>query len=284
MTDSPSRIPSYEADYNVRDARPDFAHLMARFESDSRAYRERYGEKHDYCYGTGYREQLDLFRCRDADAPVLVFLHGGYWQRGDRSLYSFIAEPFVRNGVNVVMVGYPLCPEHSLFDIFQSIRRALIWLRNHGHDHGVNPDRINLCGHSASGHLATLCMTTKPDDQQNRVPQDIVRAGISISGIYQLSPLRHTSIGDALDLDDRVIRLLSPQARVPAPGTPLLVAVGERETRGFHEQAEQLLSDWHDSGLDMDRHIEPEADHFDIMVRLGMEGSGIFEKVLKWLR
>ena len=283
MVDALARISSYEADYNVRDARPDFTDLMARFESDSRAYRERYGGKHDYRYGTRERERLDLFRCRDAGAPVLVFLHGGYWQRGDRSQYSFIAEPFVRNGVNVAIVGYPLCPEHSLFDIFRSIQHALAWLRNHGPDQGINPERINLCGHSAGGHLAALCVTSETGGR-NQFSPECIRTGISISGIYQLAPLRHTSIGDVLDLDDRVVRLLSPQVRVPAAGTPLLVVVGECETRGFHEQAGQFLSGWHDAGLDVDRYVEPGADHFDVMVRLASEESGLFEKVLNWLR
>jgi len=170
----------------------------------------------DRRYGKRERNTWDLFPVSDPDAPCLVFIHGGYWQRNSKEQFSnVIAGPHAR-GWSAALPGYTLAPDASLAEIVDEINTALDWLAAHGPAHGINGPVV-LSGWSAGGHLTAMCLG-----------HSLVRAGLAISGVFELGPLRDTYLNDKLRLTEQEIVTLSPQ-RLPPVQKPLAIAYGSAE-------------------------------------------------------
>jgi arylformamidase len=276
--------PELESSYNNMARRPDAAELMQQLSELSAACRATADASLDCRYGDLERERIDIFRCGQPEAPLLAYIHGGYWQRGDKSIYSYLAETFNAAGIDVAVIGYPLCPEVSMTRLLDSIRDALAWLYRNAAAHGISADHINLSGHSAGGHLAAMAMTTAWPDFAGGLPADLLKSAIPISGLYLLEPLRHTTIGELLHLSDAETSALSPALLSPVQTAPMLTIVGGAETPAFFEQTERLVECWSRPGFVIDSHVEAGADHFDVVARLQSGDSEIFRRILTWLR
>jgi arylformamidase len=221
--------------------------IDAREATDDALLDVRYGEEHE-------REVLDVFpAAQHSDgrgAPVLVFVHGGYWRSLDKRDHSFIAPAFTREGVCVVMPNYPLCPGNdaapvTIPAIAASVVRALAWTWRHIAAHGGDPSRVTVAGHSAGGHLATMLLACDWKAVAPDLPADLVRNALSISGLYDLRPLRHVPfLGDTLRLTDRDATRASP-ALWPAPERGELHAVvGGDESEEFVRQNALIREYW----------------------------------------
>jgi len=183
----------FEAQYNLRVSRPDFdVTVIADWQARSDAAGETMICGRDIRYGDGERQKLDVYPCGETSAPTLVYFHGGYWHRGDKSLYAFLAQPFVAAGVNVVVIGYDLCPTVTLTRISEEAREAMAYIRRNAADLGVNRDRILVMGHSAGGHIAEMMMGTDWPALADDLPKDLIKAGIPISPLSLLEPVRLT--------------------------------------------------------------------------------------------
>ena len=273
-----------EKGYNVHLLRDDMPQVMEDWMARSEEFRANVDARLDFAYDEGPRDRLDLFRCGDSGAPLLVFIHGGYWQRGDKSAFSFIAEPFVAQGVDVALIGYQLCPETDMTSMVVQIRKAIIWLWRNGAQHGISADRINVCGHSAGGHLTAMMLTTEWNQLGEDLANNLVKTAIPMSGLYQLEPLRHTTISDALHIDATVARGNSPYFLQPATNAPILVTIGGDESPQLHWQTDQFVEHWGRFTAPIETHIEPNVDHFDLANRLASRDSKIFNIVHAWLR
>ncbi len=271
-----------ERGYNVRAARDDYDQVVKNWMDRSGEFRARADGILDVAYGTAQRQRLDIFTAGD-QAPTLVYLHGGYWQRGDKSAYSFLAEPFVTRGVSFVVMGYTLCPQTTVSGITEEVRRGFAWLYRSADRYGLCPERLNVTGHSAGGHLTAMMLATNWNAYESGLPADLVKAGVPISGVYDLEPLRHTSINDAARIDADAARQCSPLLLQPRPGTPVLAVVGGAETVAFHEQTNALVERWSAAGARAERYVEPDVDHFDVVERLADPGSVLFRKTFGWL-
>lgn len=271
-----------ERGYKVRAARPDYDRMMEGWLERSRRFRAGADGIVDLAYGTAERQRLDIFAAGNR-APTLVYLHGGYWQSGDKSAYSFVAEPFVSHGVSFVVMGYTLCPQTTVPGITEEIRRGFSWLYRNAERYGLSPDRLNATGHSAGGHLTAMMLATDWNAHEGGLPADLVKAGIPISGLYDLAPLRRTSINRAARIDEDAARHCSPLFIDPRPGTPVLVVVGGGETDAFHRQTAALVERWSAAGARAEGYVEPGVDHFDVVERLADPGSALFRKALAWL-
>jgi arylformamidase len=183
----------------------------------SAAYRKAHSGRLDIPYAPGDRTAFDLYPAADPGAPCLVFIHGGYWQRNSRELFAAYAEGLAAAGWSVAMPGYTLAPQASLTAIVREIGAALDWLGDHGPAHGV-AGRVVLSGWSAGAQLAALHLEHR-----------LVAAGLAISGVYDLKPLRDTALNDVLRLSDREIATLSPVLSPPTSLKPLAIAYGTRE-------------------------------------------------------
>src|ERR1700757_1242805 len=173
-----------DAAYNNTDAVKNSAELNEARIAASAAFRKAHPEHLDLRYGPRERNVWDLFPARDPDAPCVVFIHGGYWQRNSREQFAnLIAGPYA-HGWAGALPGYTLAPDASLTEITAEINAALDWLAEHGRAHGI-AGKIVLSGWSAGGHLTAMCLA-----------HPLVHAGLAISGVYELGPIRDTPLND----------------------------------------------------------------------------------------
>ncbi len=275
--------PELEKGYNIRLLHKDFEGLIQSWEERSGAFRDTANCDLNLAYDVGEKDKLDVYRCGRLNAPLFVFVHGGYWQRGDKSIYSFIAKPFVDAGIDVALIGYQLCPDASMTNIVEKTRKALIWLWKNGDSHGICRDRINFSGHSAGGHITAMMLATNWPELDQSLPSDLIKTGIPLSGLYQLDPLRSTTIGKALGLDDTESTALSPQFLRPTTNAPILVALGGGETESFHWQSDEFVERWREFQPQLEYFAEPEADHMGLIDRIADPHSEIFKKISAWL-
>lgn len=270
-----------DAQYDNRAAVPGHPAIFARWTEDSRRSRRRLECRLDLAYGPGQRERLDWFPAATRDAPLHVFLHGGYWQAMDKSAFSFLAEPLVAAGLAVAVLGYPLCPAVSLDDIIASTRRAVAWLARNGRALGADTSRVHLCGHSAGGHLAAMLMTTRWPRIDAGLPGDLIGSALSVSGLFDLEPLRHTKINAALGLDAAAARRASPLLLAPQSRAPLLAAVGGLESAEYHRQSAALVEAWRPQGLPAELLDCPGLDHFTILDALAAPDGALLAHALR---
>ncbi|MEJ1978148.1 MAG: alpha/beta hydrolase [Acetobacteraceae bacterium] len=205
-----------DAAYDNTLAVPNSAALVAARNAASADIRAAHPAGLDLPYGPAERQKWDLFPAADPHAPCLVFIHGGYWQRNSREGFAAIAEGVQAHGWSVALPGYTLAPEASLAAIVAEMHAALDWLATEGPTYGV-AGRVLVSGWSAGGHLAALALA-----------HPHVAAGLAISGVYELGPLRDTGLNDKLRLSDPEVASLSP-LRLPAVDKPLGIAYGTNE-------------------------------------------------------
>ncbi|HEX3499148.1 MAG TPA: alpha/beta hydrolase [Stellaceae bacterium] len=265
-----------DAQYNLRAAVPGHPAYFAHWAAESEAARSRLAGRLDLAYGAGPGETLDLFAADRRPAPLLVFLHGGYWQAMDKRDFSFIAPAYLAAGIAVAVVNYSLAPAAGMDDIVGQIRRAVAFLAREGVALGIDPDRIFLAGHSAGGHLTVMAMLT--DWSSFGLARDPLSGGCALSGIFDLEPIRLCYLNKAVGLDVVTARRNSPlhllAAAAPPRGT-LLLAVGGHETAEFHRQQAEFAAacrahKWHCRVV-----AQPAEEHFSIVDRLGERDSAL---------
>lgn len=268
-----------EFQYELRSKEPDFDALAARWLARSAAVREASDVRIDLAYGPAERETLDLFRGAEG-GPGLVYIHGGYWQRGDKGMYGFVAEPFAAAGVNVAVVNYTLTPACRIGDIAPQVRRAIGWLWRNAGDLGIDRGRLSVMGHSAGGHLTAMAMATDWPSLDPAMPKDAIRAGLPISGIFELEPLVHTSINEGPRMDVEEARRESPLFMEPATDAPQLVIAGGAETPEFKRQSDAYRERFRTATRAMERYDVPGENHFGELERLAEADSEVFRRAV----
>jgi arylformamidase len=241
--------------YNNRALVPDHPAYFARWDETSQAVRKRQPCQVDIPYGNGAGEMLDVFPADGFNAsngkpgregaPVLVFIHGGYWRALDKSGHSFVAPEFTEAGACVVMPNYALCPAVTIPDITLQMVKALAWTWRHIARYGGDPNRITVIGHSAGGHLAAMLLVCQWQSYASDLPVDLVKNALSISGLYDLEPLRHAPfVKDSLKLTPQQVSKASP-AGLPAPSRGTLYSVaGADESAEFLRQNLLIQQAW----------------------------------------
>lgn len=268
----------YEAEYNNRLRVPEYAEHAARWQAASAAYRRAARADLDQPYGSGERHRYDLFRAGDAKAPLAVYIHGGYWQRGDRKDYSFAAQALNAAGIDVALPSYSLCPTVSVMDIVAELRLCLtaIWQKTRKHP--------VVTGHSAGGHL-TAAMVASDWSKVAGVPADLVRAGVAISGVFDVAPLIPTSINDLVRFDAQSARAASPLLwPAPPKERTLVAAVGGDESSEFLRQSREIAQVWARAGLETECLVVPGTNHFTVVNELTKPASALFTAVARLAR
>lgn len=238
----------YERQYNNRANIADSAQILQDWARWSAQARQRMSGTLDLPYGDGEAESLDIFGPDDPAGPlrpVLLYLHGGYWRALSKSDQSFIAEPFTQAGAVVVLPDYALAPRVSLEHIALQTVRAVAWTWRHIHSFGGDPRRIVVAGHSAGGQLVGMVLACRWRDLDRQLPGDLVTQGLSLSGLFDMEPLRHVPfLAPDLALSEASALRLSP-AFMPAPsGRRLVALVGELESEEFHRQNRSIRERW----------------------------------------
>jgi arylformamidase len=253
--------------YNARASVPDCLPFLKEYADFSAMAREQVKGELSVPYGGHPDETLDIFPAARPDAPVYVFIHGGYWRALSKDDSSFMAQAFHAAGATVVAVNYSLAPGVGLDTIVRQCRSALAWVYRHIHRYHGDAARIHVSGSSAGGHLVGMLLASGWHEAFD-VPAGIVHSASPISGLFDLRPLVHTHINEWTRLDSSSSVALSPLFRLPSQGCPILVAWGQFETGEFRRQSLDYARAWQDHGFNA-RQLEVQgANHFNVLMAL----------------
>jgi arylformamidase len=264
-----------DAQYNLRAAVPEHPLHFRRWAEASAAARERLAGHLDLAYGDHPKQTLDYFPAADTAAPILAFIHGGYWQSLDKSDFSFPAPAWAARGVSFASINYPLAPEAGIPEILESCRAAVLWLWHNAYALGADKARMFLAGHSAGGHLATMLLATDWT-RFGALPADLLKGACSVSGVYDLEPIRLSYQNPILKLDAATAKAMSPIHARPPQDRPLLVAVGGVETPEFLRQQEAFAERWSAAGARIDQLVLDRLNHYEAVDCLADAGSPAF--------
>jgi arylformamidase len=252
-----------EREYSPRLLVPDLQPYLERYAKLSAAARATLAVERDIAYGPTKDEVLDFFPAASPGAPVHVFIHGGYWRLLGKDESSFAAPCFVGSGASFVALNYALAPSVGLDEIVRQCRAAIAWLYRSARRLGGDPERIFVSGSSAGGHLVAMLLA---DGWQGGfgVPDDVVKGGCAVSGIFDLEPLLRCGINETLGMDAAAARRNSPLFLPPRRGAAVVVAWGEVETREWKRQNLEYASRW---GSCEAAEI-PGRNHYDVILDL----------------
>ena len=272
----------YEAEYNNRARVPEYVEIFARWTGEAEDYRAealKAGRAQlGLSYGDTPRQYLDLFLPQTGEtAPLAIFIHGGYWRSLDPALFSHAARGLNAQGVAVAVAGYDLCPIVTIADIIGQMRRACAFLwQRFGR-------RMVVCGHSAGGHLAGAMVATDWPALYPKAPPDLVPAGYSISGLFDLAPLLETSMNQDFRLDAAQARKLSPAFWPLKPGRVFDAVVGGLESDEFKRQSRLITEAWRN--LAQTRYEEIAGmNHFTVVEALADSQSAMTARVVELVR
>ena len=284
MTDSAhTPDPELEHQYKIEPWTTDPADTLSGLTAKSAASAPAFGDTVDLAYGDDPRQALDIARPDNAPAPTLIFIHGGYWQGSSKEDRRFPGPVFNAYGAAFISVEYRLAPSVTLDEIVDDVRNAVAWIHKKGADYGLDVDRLYVTGNSAGGHLTAAVLA---DGWQAKygVPEDVVKGGCAVSGIFDLSPLLKTSQRGNLHLTEENVARVSPINQLPKPGTPLMLSWGGKESDEFKRQSAIYAEACRAHGIEPEIVDCPDDDHFTIMGAFGDPDSALFKAIARLMK
>ena len=232
----------------------------------------------DVPYGPTREETLDIFPAAAPNAPVFVFIHGGYWRALSSKTFSGVALGLQASGITTVVINYALCPRVTIDEIVRQTRAALAWTLRNIQQYGGDPKRVAIGGHSAGGHLTAMALQTEWAEDYGLL-QDPFVAAIPFSGLFDIEPLRFSYLQPAIQLDDGTIRRNSPAFTVRPCKTPIWIAWGGAESTEFARQSAIYHQAWQAAGNTSELRAVPDANHFTVIG--GFENAN--SETCRWL-
>lgn len=267
-----------DAQYNAGAAVADAGAYLRGYADRSRTARARLRGELDIAYGPTLDETLDIFPADRPDAPVFVFIHGGYWRALSSKDFSCVAPGLKALGITTAVVNYSLCPKVTIDEITRQSRAALAWTLRHIGEYGGDPSRVAVGGHSAGGHLSAMCLETRWDEDYG-LARDPLAAAVLVSGVYDIAPLRHSYLQTSIRLDDGIVARNSPLFAVRPCATPVLVTWGGDESAEFARQSTAFHDAWCEAGNRSELLPQAGANHFT--ATFGFEDSS--SPICRWL-
>ncbi|MCA1457823.1 alpha/beta hydrolase [Bradyrhizobium sp. BRP22] len=259
----------YEVEYNNRARVPEHPALIEGWARDAAAYRAQHAPRR-MAYGPGNRHTIDVFE--RGEGPLVVFIHGGYWQALDGSFFSHCARGLNAHGISVAVPSYDLCPAVTIADIIGQMRDASRELARLGRS-------LVMSGHSAGGHLAACMLATDWSAFDASLPKPRVTSAYAISGLFELGPLVETSINKALHLDAASARATSPLFWQPPAGAAMDAVVGETESAEYHRQSRAIVEQWGAAGVATRFGVIAAANHFTAIAPLADPDSAMVARL-----
>ena len=229
------------------------AELVAGWERRSIEMRAKYPDHLDLRYGPRERNRIDFLKAREK-GPTLLFIHGGYWQTRAKEIFALFAQGPMAHGINVALIGYTLAPDATLDEIVAEIHAGIDFLAGQLPALGAAAEGIVVSGWSAGGHLTSMALSHPK-----------VRAGLAISGIYDLEPIRHSYLNVKLRADGPTAHRNSPMLQAGGPLKPLSLVVGSAELPLLRKQTADFAGQRAKHGLPVTYEEIPGANHFTIM-------------------
>ena len=270
-----------ETQYMLRNTRPDYETTdIPRWMEMSERFRSQSINTLNLNYGHLPRNTLDFFTPKDNSLGFILYIHGGYWQRGDKSVYSFIAQPFVNRGYSVAVMNYQMCPDVKLTEIAPQARNAIKWLWNNSSDLNISRDNFNVLGHSAGGHLTSEMLFTDWSQVDQTLPKNLLHAAVAVSGIYDFEPILYCSENDGLGMDLQEAKAASIIHRKPSIDIPHILSFGLNEPQDMHRQSLDYAKAFADDFSSLEVIEVNNADHFETVDAITDENGELFNKTL----
>jgi arylformamidase len=254
--------------YNNRLLVPECMDILQSWTQDSAIVRQSVDCKLDVAYGQSDSEKLDIFPSKAKSAPVLIFIHGGYWRSLDKADQSFLAPAFNLQGSCVVIPNYSLCPAVTVSDIVLQLVKAVAWVYKNIDKYGGDPKRITVAGHSAGGHLVAMLLSCLWQIYDKNLPKDVVKSALSISGLFEMeTPMHSPYLQDSLHLTTAEVKRISP-AWMPAPKQGRLYSVvGGDESPEFLRHNQLIQTVWGKQAVPVSEQL-PGLNHFTVLESL----------------
>lgn len=259
-----------DAAYNNSEAVADSAERLKDWEHRSDACRSMPGARSNLRYGDRPNNCIDFFPSGSAGAPILVFIHGGYWHRNSKDIFGFVSTGPNAHGIDVATVGYTLAPQASLTEIVDEVFQALDWLEEKAGELGFDPERVFVGGWSAGGHLATLSANLP-----------MVRGVMSISGIFDLDPIAQTYINDELKLQPSEMERLAPIRNLPVRPIPIALFAGSEELPELQRQSREFARRAEAANLPVTMTTLEGCNHYTIMEELASPNGALTEAIAR---
>jgi arylformamidase len=258
--------------YNNHKAVPESAAMFTHWIERSKAFRSTHSQYLDIPYGPLKRQKIDYYSA-GLNSPVVIFIHGGFWQAFSKADFGFVAESYLQGGISIAIVDYPIAPEANMDQIVASTKSAVEFIGQHISEWGGNPDNVVLSGWSAGGHL---CITSMKGAR--------IKAVIAISGIYELEPLIGSFINQKLQMDMAIAKRNSPILHLPKGNIPIHLFVGGDELcemrRQSYDFADQLQTGNYPALLTE----VPGKNHFEMLDQFALPEGGIHNCIVSIIR
>lgn len=239
--------------YNNHKAIPESAAMFNDWIARSKAFRSAHPQYLDISYGPLEREKIDYYSA-GYSTPLVIFIHGGFWQQYSKNNFAFLAESYLKEGISVAMVDYPLAPQATMDQIVASSKKAVQFIGQHISEWGGNPGNIVLSGWSAGAHLSITSMNSLK-----------VKAVVPISGIFELEPLIGSFLNKNLQMDLAIANRNSPMLNLPTGTTPIYLFVGGSELSEMRRQSYEFAEKLKASKYPVELVDIPEKNHFTML-------------------
>lgn len=268
--------------YNARASVADFDACVAEYTRLADEVKGLCPGVYDLRYGEGVANRLDLFPVIQSKqpAPLLVFMHGGYWRSQTKEDAPIMAKAFTDAGIAVCTLEYTLLPEATLAETVREMRSAIAWLYRNAGRYGIDARRIHVAGSSAGGHLAAMLAAPGWQEKFN-LPADVIKGMLSLSGLYDIRPLCDINVNEWLQLHPEQAQRLSPLFQLPRADMPVLLAVGGLETDGFKNQTYAYGAACRAQGVAVHRVETPHCNHFNLLCELHDSASDLSKATFK---
>jgi len=248
--------------YDNHKAVPESAAMFNDWIARSKAFRSAHCQYLDIPYGPLEREKIDYYSA-GPNTPLVIFIHGGFWQQYSKNDFAFLAESYLKEGISLAMVDYPLAPQANMDQIVTSSANAVQFIGQHISEWGGNPQNVILSGWSAGGHLCVTSMSKMK-----------VKAVVSISGIYELEPLIGSFLNKNLQMDLAIAKRNSPMLNLPKGTTPIYLFIGGSELSEMRRQSYAFADQLKGVKYPVELVDIPEKNHFTMLEQFAsLEGA-----------
>jgi arylformamidase len=254
--------------YDNHKAIPESAAMFSVWAERSKAFRSAHSQYLDIPYGPLEREKIDYFSA-GPNTPVVIFIHGGFWQQYSKNNFAFLAEYYLNQGISVAMVDYPIAPQSNMDQIVASSAHAIQFIGQHILQWGGNPENVVLSGWSAGGHLAITSMNGMN-----------IKAVVATSGIFELEPLIGTFLNDNLQMNLEIAKRNSPILHLPKGKTPIYIFVGESELSEMRRQSNDFADKLKASHYPVELMDVPEKNHFTMLEQFELPEGAVHSRIV----
>jgi acetyl esterase/lipase len=210
------------------------------------------------------RHQLDMYLPKGAkDYPVLFFIHGGGWTKGDKAIAAAHGKMFASHGIGFVSTNYRLSPKVKHPDHIKDIAASFAFALKELKKRGADVSQVYVSGHSAGGHLCALLATDESYLKEHKLSLKDIKGCIPISGVFTVGGrgAPASTWGD----DDELRKKASPMVHVAKDRPPFLIFYADKELGGLGKQAEAFTRAMKKAGAKAEVRMIKDRNHGTIM-------------------